>query len=284
MSSNAKHRWAGLTLFVVLGLVPFLAAFVYALLYSLGVVGVVNDGFTLAFWKEVLASGEYLRSFLYSGSIAAVSLLVSVLLALWLVLGFRRGLEKKWMSFVLYLPLALPGVVSAFFAYQLLAKTGLFARLAFHAGWIAEARQFPDLVNDAYAFGIVLTFVTVVVPFLLLLFLNVYQNEGLGELSVLARSLGATAWQSVWRVEMPVLLRKTWVLIALYFIFLLGSYEVPLILGQESPQMLSVLIVREIRQYDLTKISEGYVVAVMYTVLVSVGVVMLFSRKQASQP
>jgi len=68
----------------------------------------------------------------------------------------------------------------------------------------------------------------------------------------------------------------------LYFIFLLGAYEVPLILGQESPQMLSVLIIQEIKQYDLDKISEGYVVAVLYTLIVSAAAIVLFLPKRKS--
>src|SRR5690606_12328636 len=134
-------------------------------------------------------------------------------------------------------------------------------------------------VNDQYAVGMILTFITLVAPFFVLLFLNVYKNESIEQLSELARSLGASSRQVLWKVSLPVILRKTWTIIALYFIFLLGAYEIPLILGQESPQMLSVLIIREIKQYDLSKISEGYVVAVIYTFLVSAGAVFLFSRQ-----
>lgn len=270
----------GLLFFVLIGVVPFAAAFIYALLYSLGVVGVLNNGFTTEFWVSVLESGEFFKSFGYSASIAAVSVFVSVSLAMWVALKFKKDLNKKFLSFVIYLPLAIPGVVAAFFTFQLFSKAGFFSRLAYKFGWIVEARQFPDLVNDQYALGIILTFVTVVMPFFVLLFLNVYKNERVEDLTKLAYSLGANSRQITWRVTLPVILRKTWTLIALYFIFLLGSYEIPLILGQESPQMLSVLIIREIKQYDLTKISEGYVVAVIYTFVVSVAAVLLFSRKR----
>ena len=119
-----------------------------------------------------------------------------------------------------------------------------------------------------------------VLPFFVLLFLNVYKNERIAELSVLAQALGASKIQVSKKVFLPILLQKTWVLIVLYFIFLLGAYEIPLILGQESPQMLSVLIIREIKQYDLTKISEGYVVAVIYTAVVAVAAIALFLPKK----
>lgn len=270
----------GILLFIAIGVVPFAMAFVYALLYSFGIIGVANTGFTTEFWTSVWASGEFFRSFLYSFAIAVVAVTVSVGGALWVTLKFRKLLELKLLSFLIYLPLAVPGIVTGFFTFQLFSKGGFFARLSYRLGWITEASQFPDLVNDAFAFGIILSFITMIMPFFMLLFLNVYKNERIEELSVLAQSLGANAKQITQRIFLPILLRKTWVLIVLYFIFLLGAYEVPLILGQESPQMLSVLIIREIKQYDLDKIPEGYVVAVMYTVIVSMAAILLFLPKK----
>ncbi len=277
---NSRLSNIGLVFFVLIGVVPFAAALCYALGYSLGLVGVINEGFTTRFWQEVLVSGAFFKSFFYSAAIAAISVFISVSLALWFALQFREELSRKTLSFLIYLPLAIPGVVAGFFTFQLFAKAGFFSRVAYHLGWISRLQEFPDLVNDQYAIGIILTFITIVTPFFLLLFLNVYKNERVQDLSELATSLGATPWQVAWKVSIPVILHKTWTLIGLYFIFLLGAYEVPLILGQESPQMLSVLIIREIKQYDLTKISEGYVVAVIYTVLVSIGAILLFSRKK----
>ncbi|MDZ7845446.1 MAG: hypothetical protein U5L96_00945 [Owenweeksia sp.] len=189
----------GLVLFVVIGVVPFTAAFLYALLYSFGVVGVVNKGFTTQFWESVLVSGEFLKSFGYSATIAAVSVFISVSMAFWLALKFKRELNKKLLSFIIYLPLAIPGVVAGFFTFQLFSKAGFFSRLTYQLGWIAEARQFPDLVNDQLAIGIILTFITGVLPFFVLLFLNVYKNERVEELSILAHSLGATPAQITWR-------------------------------------------------------------------------------------
>ncbi len=260
-------------------MVPFAAAFGYSLLYSFGIIGVVNDGFTLEFWAEVFRSGAFLDALIYSVTIALISVFISVTAALWFTLKFQKKLRGKIVSFMIYLPLAIPGIVAAFFTVQILSKSGLFSRFSYLLGFTSGITDFPDLINDQYAIGIILVLISVVMPFFVLLFLNVYDNERLDQLTELARSLGASNSQTIWRVSLPVILRKTWTLIALYFIFLLGAYEVPLILGQESPQMLSVLIVRELKQFDLTKISEGYVVAVMYTILVSIATILLFSKR-----
>jgi len=278
----SKINRIGLPFFILFAVVPFAAALIYALLYSLGIVGVVNDGFTLVYWKEVILSPTLWKSFIYSSAIAAIGTVLSLGLAIWMVLKFKDQIEGRFLSFMVYLPLAVPGVVSAFFTYQLFNKTGFFARIAYQLGWIQEARNFPDLVNDAYAIGIIITFISLLTPFFILLYQNIYKNERIGELSQLSKALGANSRQIVWKVSLPILLQKSWVLIVLYFIFLLGAYEVPLILGQESPQMLSVLILQELKQYDLTKISEGYVMAIIYTVVISSITLFVFSRKKVS--
>lgn len=266
----------GLLFFILIGIVPFVSAFGYAVLYSFGLIGAANHGFTTVFWEAVLQSGAFLKSFVYSFCIALVAIVLSVGGALWTTLKFRKNLEHRFWSFMLYLPLAIPGIVTGFFTFQLFSKGGFFARISYQLGWIMEAAQFPDLVNDTWAVGIVLSFITMVMPFFVLLFLNVYKNQHVDALSELGYALGATPKQVTYRIVLPILLKKTWVLIVLYFIFLLGAYEVPLILGQESPQMLSVLIIQEIKQYDLDSISEGYVVAVLYTFMVSLAAILLF--------
>ena len=179
---------------------------------------------------------------------------------------------------IAYLPLCIPGIVASFFGTQILSKAGFLSRVSYTLGFTNSVGQFPDLINDAWSIGIVLTFVSVVMPFLLILFLSVYEQEKVSDLIILAISLGAHASQARWKVAVPILLYKTRVLIALYFIFLLGAYEIPLILGIESPQMLSVLIVRDLKQFDLTKISEGYAIAVIYSLVIGLMTYLIIRR------
>ena len=213
----------GIILFVAIGVVPFAAAFMYAVLYSFGIIGVANHGFTTEFWASVWASSEFFTSFLYSAAVALVAVTVSVGGALWATLKFRQRLEGRFLSFIIYLPLAVPGIVTGFFTFQLFSKSGFFARLSYRSGWIEQAAQFPDLVNDSLAFGIVLSFITMIMPFFLLLFLNVYKNERVEELSVLAQSLGASTKQVTRRIFLPILIKKILGAHRAVFYFFTGS-------------------------------------------------------------
>lgn len=281
MSSSSKPN-IGLLFFFLLGLLPFVAAFVYALLYSLGIVGILSQGTSLKYWQQVLQSGELFRSLIYSALLAGMGVLLSVTLALVISMGLRISLQHRFWSLLIYFPLAIPGMVASFLTIQLLSKAGFFSRISIKLGWIERLQEFPDWINDSYGIGIILTFVLVVAPFFVILFSNVYQNERIAELSTLAFALGARTNQVFWKVTLPILFSKTKRIMILYFIFLLGSYEIPLVLGQESPQMLSVLIIRELKQFDLKLIPEGYVVAVAYTVVIVVTALLIFRRKEVS--
>ncbi|RIW13304.1 ABC transporter permease subunit [Algoriphagus lacus] len=270
----------GLLFFFLLGLLPFAAALVYALLYSLGIVGILSEGVSLTHWQQVIQSGELLGSFLYSALLAGTGVSLSVILALLISMGLRTSLQHRFWSLLMYFPLAIPGMVASFLSIQLLSKAGFFSRISMKLGWIDRLQEFPDWINDSYGIGIILTFVLIVSPFFVILFSNVYQNERIAELSTLAYSLGARGNQVFWQVTLPILFSKTKRIMILYFIFLLGSYEIPLVLGQESPQMLSVLIIRELKQFDLKLIPEGYVVAVAYTVVIAIAALLVFRRKE----
>ena len=107
------------------------------------------------------------------------------------------------------------------------------------------------------------------------------ESERLTDLSRLARTLGSAEKQIAKRLSIPILIQKNFPTLILYYIFILGSYEIPLLLGRESPQMVSVLISRKvIRPYDLMDKPEAFFIALLYTLIVlSLTVIILRKRK-----
>ena len=169
---------------------------------------------------------------------------------------------------MVYLPLAMPAIVTAFVSFQLLGKTGLLSRLFYRLHIINDLQQFPDLINDKLGIGIIATHVLMAVPFLLIFFSNLFVSERLAALSNVAASLGANKRQMMYRIVLPVLLKRGLTTVLLYFIFVLGSYEIPLILGQQSPQMISVLIVKKMQRYNLFDIPQGYFLSCIYSLFI----------------
>jgi putative spermidine/putrescine transport system permease protein len=260
-------------------LLPFMAGMVYALLYSFGLAGILSKGFTTEHVKNVLESKEIYQSFLYSIYIATISIFISLSISLVGVWLYKATITKGRLSFLSYLPLALPAIVTAFLSFQFLGKSGWFSAIAYQGGFIHNLAQFPDLINDRFAIGIIITHILMAVPFFLIFFSNLYQAENLNALAEVSSSLGANRQQIASKIILPVLLKRGLNTILLYFIFILGSYEIPLILGRQSPQMISVLVVRKMQRFNLLDIPQGYFISFVYSLLV-VLILFLFVRSK----
>jgi len=255
-----------ISLFIIVCAVPLMAGLGYSLFYSFGIIGILNDGFTLQNWEQVFR-GEFIRSIGYSAYIAAASTFLSAAIAfLFLSAGKTYWLGKHAYR-SLFLPLTIPPIVSAFVIFQLYSGSGLLSRLAYHTGLLSDTTGFPSLVQDPWAIGIIMTHIFLVFPFFLLLLLNLYQNENLKELEAAAKTLGAGSIQIIFRIQLPILLRRMFPILALYFIFFLGAYEIPLILGQSSPQMISVLIVEKLQRFNLADIPVAHAMVVWYSLI-----------------
>ncbi|MEO6584141.1 MAG: ABC transporter permease subunit [Ferruginibacter sp.] len=267
MNNKIVNR-LGILCFMLLVVLPFAGSLIYAILYSFDLTGILSNGFTTTHASELLQNPEMFFSLLYSFYIAVCSILISLFLALIGVLFFKTAITKSNWSFFMYLPLALPAIVTAFISLQVLSKTGVLSRVFYQANVITDLSQFPDIVNDKLGIGIIITHVLMATPFFLIFFSNIHEAENVKALSNVAKSLGASSSKVAEKIIIPLLLKKGLNTILLYFIFVFGSYEIPLILGQQSPQMISVLIVRKMQRYNLLDIPQGYFLSVIYSIVV----------------
>lgn len=278
MNVTPRYRNFSTILFVVLVTLPVFSGLVYALLYSLGFIGILSTGFTTKAWETILLGKPFWSSLGFSFYIAIVTILISLAVSLSIAISWRKNLNKGALSSLIYLPLCFPGTVMAFFSYQTLSKSGLLSRIVFQIGWIDDLRMFPAWINDAYGIGIIITSVLLITPFFIILFSNVYTSEKVEEYVQLAKTFGASKRQVLLKVTLPILLKKASVTIYLFIIFVMGSYEVPLLLGRQDPQMISVAILQKIQKYNLYDIPKGYAMSVLYVVLV-ISVLFILYRK-----
>jgi putative spermidine/putrescine transport system permease protein len=149
----------------------------------------------------------------------------------------------------------------------------------FQINLITSIDKFPDLINDTYGIGMITTHVFLSFPFFVLLFVNVIKTERIVEYQQLASTFAATKWQTLLKVSIPILLQKALPNIILYFIFIFGAFEVPLLLGRSNPETVSVLAVRKLQRFNLLDIPQGYAIAVLYTLFVLILFVFLFKAK-----
>lgn len=266
-------------LFLAIVVLPVASGLVYALLFSLGIIGVLNIGFNGDAWQSVLFDKPFWSSLGFSLYVALLSVGTSLSFALTVSLGWQKNLQKGLLSNVIYLPLCFPAMVMAFFSFQLLSKSGLLSRIGHQLGLISEINDFPAFIKDSYGLGIIFTSVLLITPFFIILFSNLYQSEKIGSYVHLAKTFGASNRQILRKVIVPILLKRAAVTIYLFIIFVMGSYEVPLLLGRQNPQMISVAVLQKIQRFNLYDMPQGYAMSLLYVLLIVLILLILYFKK-----
>ena len=246
---------------------PMTLAGVFMLVYSLGGIGLLSPGWTLIHWRLVLSDPQTWISLAYSAYVGAASLAGSIVFALAIVFSLGALLRRGALGTLIYLPLTIPPIVAGFLTAELFGGAGLLSRVAYQLGWIARPADFPVLVYSRWGIGIILAHFFLVTPFLVLLFDRLRRNERVDALMQLAQTLGASRWQTLRRVALPVMLCAARPALSVYLIVLIGAFEVPLLIGAQSPSMISVLIWNRFARFDLATRPQAFVLTTLYTVI-----------------
>lgn len=262
------NRKFTLVIYLMLVLGPLLAGAVYSFLYSTGSIGLLSDGFSFAAWKIVLSDKTVFKSFTSTIFIATLCILAAVSCALFIVVKWDWLHRSKFSEFLLNIPLTIPPMIAAFIMFQLLYKGGILSRLFFKMRIINESSAFPELVNDGFNTGVMLTMTLFVLPFFVVFYLQKWHSLDINTYRTLAASLGANRTQTNRRVVIPLLLKNSWLNIALYWLILFGNFEIPLLLGSQNPAAVSVLISRKLTRYDLGELPQAYVISTLYLLMV----------------
>lgn len=218
-------------------------------------------------YASLLVSTEFYRALLLSFYIAFASTLISGVLAVGAALLLRRSFRaKSAITFLFQLNLTVPHLVGAIGILFLFSQSGSFARLGFAFGLIAKPADFPALVFDPYAIGIILQYVWKEVPFIGVIVLANMQSIG-EDYELVARSLGASRWQAITHVLLPLILPGLLSASAMVFAFAFGAYEIPAILGQTYPAALPVLAYRKFSDVDLAARPEAMALAMVIALI-----------------
>lgn len=195
---------------------------------------------TFRYYREVLTKPDLVRSVCYSLWIAFVSALLSTAAGVFLcaVLVAGRRTKGKIMR-IIQLPIIVPHVVVALFVVNLCSQNGLLARIAFGLGLIGEQQEFPMLIYDGYGVGIILAYLWKEIPFIIYFVISLMANidRKLGEAAV---NLGADRIRAFFCVTLPLCANTICSGFLIIFVFALGAYELPFLLGATVPKALPV--------------------------------------------
>jgi putative spermidine/putrescine transport system permease protein len=216
-------------------------------------------------YVRVLTNPDFFWSFLLTFHIAFTSTLIAAVIATAaavLIRATRTG--RSVITFLFQLNLTIPHIVGAIGILYLFSQSGTFARLGHAAHLISRPADFPALVFDPAAIGIILHYVWKEVPFIGIVVLAQMQTIGTDHEST-ARSLGATPWQAFRYALLPLLLPGIIAASIIAFAFAFGAYEIPALLGASYPQALPVLAYRSFTDVDLASRPDAMAMAMVIT-------------------
>jgi putative spermidine/putrescine transport system permease protein len=218
-------------------------------------------------YRAVLTDPDFLGSLLLTLHIALTSTALSAVIGVAAALLLRRAFAGSAVAeFLLRLTLTVPHLVGAIGILYLVSQSGVFARLGHAAGLIARPAEFPALVYDRAAIGIILLYVWKEVPFVAVVVLAQLRAIG-SDHEAAARSLGASRWQAFVHVLLPQILPGVLAASVIVLAFTFGAYEIPALLGASRPQALPVLAYRSYTDVDLAARPEAMAMAVVIAVL-----------------
>jgi len=181
---------------------------------------------------------------------------------------------KRWATIVFQINLPIPHSVGAIAMLLLLGQSGLLARLSRLAGLIATPADFPALIYDPLALGIILEYswksTTFIGINILASLLAIGENY-----EATARTLGANAWQRFRWVILPLVSPSLSAAAVLSFAFAFGAFEVPFLLGQRYPSALPVLAYRSYVNVDLNARPEAMAISMIISAITA-GAVLLY--------
>lgn len=182
-------------------LIVLLVLLVWPMLTILGrSVGTPDGGFTLARYGDVLTSGQYLSSLVFTAVVSAVSTLLALVICVPAGLYLERDASRsgRLLAVALTIPLSLPGIVIGFFIILSVGNTGVVPRLA-------EAVTGERLFQVAYTWvGLLLGYLYFQIPRVVLVVRGAAGAVRSETLEV-ARSLGAGTFTVYRRVILPAI-------------------------------------------------------------------------------
>lgn len=214
---------------------------------------------------RTLLEPAVLRATLLSLWIATAGTVIALVVALLVTITFAGDARfDRVARGIATLPLPVPTIAAAVAILLLLSQGGWLSRVAATMQLTTAPADFPALVYDPLAIGVIIAVVWKEFPFLLIVALGLQSLRGRAQ-SDAARTLGASRTQVLRRITLPLLLRGLAPSVVAVFVFVLGSLELPLILAPSSPLALPLLLQERRQALGAASHVEAYAIALLAT-------------------
>jgi len=198
-----------------------------------------------------------------------VLLIIATPLAWWL--AFTRSRARAPVEAVVALPLVLPPTVLGFYLLILLGPAGTLGSL-----WVT----LTDTTLTFSFTGLVVASVLYSFPFAVQPIQSAFEGIGKAPLEA-AATLGATPWQTFWRVASPLALRGYISAIVLGFAHTIGEFGVVLMVGGNIPGSTKVVSIAVYEHVETVSYEQAHILSaglLMFSFLVLLAVFIVNRR------
>ena len=229
----------------------FITGIVIGITQSLGVIPIFKLYTpTLMYYKEILGREASIQAFIYSFKIAGVSAVLSILIGIFMCYVLINTKRSGLINAIVKLPIIVPHTIVALMIINVMSQNGILARILFHLNIISDQSQFPLLINDAGGVGVILAYMWKEAPFVIYFVITLMAaiSSNLGEAAI---NLGASRLTAFIKVSLPLCIGNILSAFLIIFVYALGAYELPQILGATLPKALPILSYIEFQKPDL---------------------------------
>jgi len=267
-------------------LIPYVALFcagvALALVQSLGMMSPVplEQGYGEAYVRLFESSWMY-EMFGFSLYVALASALIATAGGTLIACGiWAMPVMVRRMSVVYKITLILPHIAIGFIILVFFSQTGVLASFAHAIGLIAEPGEFPNMLYGRTGLGLIAAYTYKEMPFAILMVLGPLAGFD-RRLVTCARMLGASKSRIFFRIILPHIAPVMHSVFIILFLYAFGAFDIPYILGNSKPAMLSIEVYNLYFKRDLINRPTALAI-LMLMFFFSVLFIMLYSRTVAS--
>lgn len=234
--------------------------------------------FTLDNYLRIFTRESYymaiLRSVWIGGTVALVCLVLGYPLAFIIARTFRPS-TAMLLTLLVLVSMQLDMVIRLYGLMVLMGDNGLINMALMRAG--LTSGPIPLMYN---AFGVVVGLVQVTLPFMVLSLIGTIKaiNPSLEEA---ARSLGASRWQAMRQVTLPLSLPGIYAGTLLVFALAIASYVVPALMGGWKVVTLPIHIYQQIAEVGRWQFGAAIGAVLFVTAVIAIAVYIAALKRQA---
>jgi putative spermidine/putrescine transport system permease protein len=216
-----------------------------------------HPGELFSAYTSLFSNRFFYASFGFSIWVAGASALAAVgtgtLLATWI---WKLPPRLQDAAVITKIPLILPHISVAFVVLVFWSQSGVVASLAHAMGLIQSPQDFPNILYSGFGLGMILAYAFKGTPFAMLLVLTMLYRFDRRQIQT-AAMLGASRTRIFLRVVLPRVLPAVHTAFIILFLYSFGAYDIPALLSESRPGMLSINVFNLYFKKSLTERPEA---------------------------